>query len=360
MGPKIWQAVKRIPVIVALVVVVAIGAGLGYRAYRQGAINTATRVDPVRGVDEELFANIGGVDQWISIRGQDRNNPVLLLVHGGPGFAFSLLPKNVWYSWMHEFTVVRWDQRGAGRTYGKSGRLPSGITIERMAQDGVEVAEFVRARLHKPKIVLLGLSWGSMLGANMAHRRPDLFYAYVGTGQAVNQGKYKKIAYEELLAEARRRKNARALRELEAIGSPPWDTGRKEGVHTRWATTFESGQLPLSEAVSMVLFDSPDGPLDLFYFARGLLTSDEYFRDRVNALDIPSFGTQFAVPFFVFQGADDYVTPVAPVRDYVAAITTPRKELVLIPNAGHNVMATRSDEFLSLLIDRVRPLAMSP
>ena len=360
MGRKIWRAVKRVLLAVATLVVVVLVAGLSYRAYRHHAIDAATRIDPERGIDEEVFARIGGVEQWISIRGQDRNNPVLLLLHGGPGFTFSFLPRNMLFAWTRDFTVVRWDQRGAGRTYGKSGPLQEGITIDRMAQDGIEVAEFVRTRLDKPKIVLVGLSWGSMLGTKIAHDRPDLFYAYVGTGQAVNQGKYKKIAYEQLLDDARRRNNSQAVRELEAIGPPPWDVGRKEGVHTKWATKFEPGQQSLSEGISMVLFDSPYGPLDLYDFVRGLLTSDEYFRDRVKVLDIPSFGTDFGIPFFVFQGADDRVTPVAPVRDYVAAITAPRKALVLIPNAGHNVMATRSDEFLRLLIDRVRPLAVAP
>lgn len=340
--------------------VVVVAAGLGYRAYRHHAINVSTRIDLVQGIDEELFVRIGGVEQWISIRGQNRDNPVVLLLHGGPGMAFSFTSRDYFFSWTRDFTVVRWDQRGAGRTYGRSGPLSPGITIDRMAQDGIEVAEFLRMKLHKPKVVLIGLSWGSMIGAKIAHARPDLFYAYVGTGQAVNQGKFKKIAYEQLLAEATRRHNQQAVRELNAIGPPPWDEGRKEGVHTKWATSFEPGQPSFRQGVSMVLFETPDGPLDFVDFVRGLLSSDEYFRDQVKVLDIPSFGTDFAIPFFVFQGAEDNVTPVAPVRDYVASIRAPRKELVLIPNAGHSVMATRSDEFLALLLDRVRPLTLSP
>jgi pimeloyl-ACP methyl ester carboxylesterase len=360
MGRAIWRATKRVLLALGMLVVITIVGGLGYRAYRQHAIASATRIDPVQGVDEELFATIGGVEQWISIRGQNRNNPVVLLVHGGPGMAASFLPRDYFFSWTRDFTVVRWDQRGAGRSYGRSGPLAAGITIDRMSQDGIEVAVFLRAKLHKPKIVLVGLSWGSMLGAKIAHARPDLFYAYVGTGQAVNQGKFKKIAYERLLAEAARRHNDQAIRELNAIGPPPWDEGRKEGVHTKWATSFEPGQPSFRKGVSMVLFESPDGPLDFIHFARGLLSSDEYFREQVKVLDIPSFGTDFAIPFFVFQGAEDNVTPVAPVRDYVANIHAPRKELVLIPNAGHSVMATRSDEFLALLLDRVRPFATAP
>ena len=207
---------------------------------------------------------------------------------------------------------------------------------------------------------MIGLSWGSTLGAKIAHARPDLLYAYVGTGQAVNQGKFKRIAYEQLLAEAMRRHNDHAVRELKAVGPPPWDEGRKEGVHTKWATSFEPAQPSFWGGVSMVLFESPDGPRALVDFVRGLLSSDEYFRDQVKTLDVPSFGTDFSIPFFVFQGAEDLVTPVAPVREYAANIHAPQKQLVLIPNAGHSVLVTRSDEFLKLLLDRVRPLTISP
>lgn len=342
---------------VLALVIIALVAGAGYRAYRHSRIARATAIDPAQGVDEELFARIGGIDQWIGIRGRNRENPVLLIVHGGPGFAMSFMPREYFFDWTSEFTVAQWDQRGAGKTYGKSGPLGVGVTIDRMVQDGVEVAEFLRTRMQKPKIVLVGLSWGSMLGVRMARARPDLFYAYVGTGQSVNQYRYKRIAYEQVLAEARRRNNAQAIRELEAVGPPPYDSGSKEGVHTKWATRFEPGQMSRAEGISLVLFESPAGPLDLRDYIGGLIGSDEFFRDQQKSVDLPSLGTDFAMPFFVFQGAEDNVTPVSPVREYIDRITSPRKELVLIPNAGHNVIATRSDEFLKLLVEKVRPLA---
>jgi pimeloyl-ACP methyl ester carboxylesterase len=351
-----WKIAKLLVLGVLALIVVAIAAGAGYRWYRHSVIARATAIDRAAGIDEELFAKIGGIDQWIGIRGQNRENPVLLLVHGGPGFAMSFLPPNYFFGWTTAFTLAEWDQRGAGKTYGKSGPLAADVTIDRMVQDGIEVAELLRTKMRKPKIVLVGLSWGSMLAVRMAHARPDLFSAYVGTGQSVNQYKFKKIAYEQLLAEAHRRHDRQAIAELEAIGPPPWDVGSKEGVHTKWATRFEPGQMSRWKGASLVLFESPAGPLDLRDYIRGLLSSDSFFREQQKSVDLPSLGTDFALPFFVFQGADDNVTPVQPVRDYIASINAPHKELALIPNAGHNAMATRSDEFLRLLVEKVRPL----
>jgi pimeloyl-ACP methyl ester carboxylesterase len=189
----------------------------------------------------------------------------------------------------------------------------------------------------------------------MAYSRPDLFAAYVGTGQSVNQYRYKRIGYEEVLAEARRRHNAQAIRELVAAGPPPWTVPSGEGVHTKWATRFEPGQMSMREGIAMVLFESAGGPLDVRDFVKGLLSSDDFFREEQKSVDLSSL-RNFAIPFFVFQGAVDEVTPLPPVRAYVDSITAPRKELVLIPNAGHNAIVTRSGEFLKLLRDRVRPL----
>ena len=358
MRSRFWRVTKLASLGFLVLVLVPVGGALAYRAYRHHQIARATAIDPVSGVDESLFARIGGIDQWIAIRGQNRDNAVLLILHGGPGFALSPLPRNVYFGWTRHFTVVQWDQRGAGRTFGRSGPIDAEVTIERMALDGVEVAELLCGKLHQAKIVLVGLSWGSILGVEMVRARPDLFHAYVGTGQVVNQHEYKAVAYAQLLAEAHARNDPQAIEELEANGPPPYDSLSRASVHTKWANAFEAGQPSRRRVISAVLFESEAGPRALRDYMRGLANSQNHFRDQVEAVDLRALGTDFAVPFFVFQGAADNVTPVAPVREYVDRVTAPRKQLVLLENAGHSAMATRSDEFLRLLLEWVRPLAI--
>jgi pimeloyl-ACP methyl ester carboxylesterase len=122
-------------------------------------LNAAAQTLPVRAperVKEEMFVRIGDIDQWITITGDDRNNPVVLFLHGGPGDAWSPFADAMFAGWEKDFTLVQWDQRGAGRTYGKSGpSIEATMTVERMAQDGVEVAEFLTRELHKKKIIIL-------------------------------------------------------------------------------------------------------------------------------------------------------------------------------------------------------------
>ena len=113
-------------------------------------------------IDQSDFVPIGGIDQWISIKGQDRANPVLLVVHGGPGEA--QWPRAAKYKpWEAAFTVVQWDQRGAGHTYGRYGTSTPDLNLARISKDGVELADYLCRSLGKKKIIVLGHSWGSIV-----------------------------------------------------------------------------------------------------------------------------------------------------------------------------------------------------
>ena len=131
-------------------------------------------------IQEARYVTLGGIEQWITIRGADRANPVLLLIHGGPGDAQSAL-RSTYAVYEKDFTIVQWDQRGAAKTYLKNPNSPP--EPERVELDGIELAQYLCSYLTKKKILLLGHSWGSYLAVGMVQRRPELFAAYVGTGQ---------------------------------------------------------------------------------------------------------------------------------------------------------------------------------
>ncbi|HEY0896447.1 MAG TPA: alpha/beta fold hydrolase, partial [Sphingobacteriaceae bacterium] len=162
-------------------------------------------------VSEAGFIRIGGLEQWVTIESADRSNPVILFLHGGPGSTMTPYSEAVYGQWKKEFTLVNWDQRGAGRTYGRN--VPDGageefwaehpLTVERMTADGIELSEYLVKNFGKRKIILVATSWGSVLGARMALARPDLFLAYVGHSQIVNSAEGFKHAFENTLRLAR-------------------------------------------------------------------------------------------------------------------------------------------------------------
>ncbi len=183
-------------------------------------------IDSEKGIDEASYVPIGGIDQWVTIRGEDRNNPVLLFLHGGPGDVTNPWTLVLFAAWEKQFTVVQWDQRGAGRTLRKTGpSIATTMTLDRMAQEGIELAEYLRKHLGKDKIVLVAHSFGSILGVRMVGSRPDLFYAYVGTGQVADETKNWAVGYEALLKKARALGNQRAIEELRRVGPPPYKSG---------------------------------------------------------------------------------------------------------------------------------------
>ncbi|MGE3888665.1 MAG: alpha/beta fold hydrolase, partial [Vicinamibacterales bacterium] len=168
-------------------------------------------------VEEAGFVPIGGIEQWVGVKGADRSNPVILVVHGGPGE--TQWPVASKYApWEQRFTVVQWDQRGAGRTFGRNGAATPEVNLDRITRDGIEVVEHLRRTLGKQKVIVLGHSWGSIVAVHMVQRRPELFAAYVGTGQVASWKASVNMQFDRLLERARRDHDAETLRDLEAIG----------------------------------------------------------------------------------------------------------------------------------------------
>jgi pimeloyl-ACP methyl ester carboxylesterase len=346
-----------------LLLVLAVGSGLGYRAWRQHEGEAAMRIAAPNGVDDALFVEIGGTQQWITIRGQDRANPVILVLHGGPGSAIAgLAPAFV--PWEREFTVVQWDQPGAGRTFRAAGRsIAPDLTIESMVDDGIELTEWLRRRLGKDKIVLLGWSWGTILGVNMAKSRPDLFAAYVGTGQVVVMEEGEAIAYASVLAKARLRHDAAAIAELEALGAPPYASLEEIATQRKWATTYEFGMSLEASFVLPQLFAPRTQLADIYDLALATAASGTHFvgsamNGPMTQVDLRQLGSDFVLPMFVIQGTADDFTPAELSRAWLGSLAAPQKAFVPIEKAGHFALTAHGEEFLQALREHVRPLAV--
>jgi len=327
--------------------------------------NATTQPLPARApapVREEMFVRIGGIDQWITIKGDDRNNPVVLFLHGGPGDALSPFAEATYAGWEKDFTLVQWDQRGAGRTYGKSGpSIEPTMTVERMVDDGIEVAQFLTKHLNKKKITIKGGSWGSILGIYMAHARPDLFYAYVGNAQLVNTRKNDLASYTRVLELARAAGDQQAISALTTIGPPPWDSLKKWPVFRKWRLVYQAKRVtaPPAPVTLSPEYASPEeqaqyASADDFSFLHfwGMKMSGP-----LQDVDLPALGTDFAIPIFILQGQEDLTALPELAKAYFDSIKAPRKQFYLVPGTGHESSATELEITLKVLIEQVRPLA---
>lgn len=315
-------------------------------------------------VSEQSFVQIGGIPQWITIRGEDRNNPVVLFLHGGPGDVLSPYADSIYGAWDHYFTLVQWDQRGAGRTFTKNGSsIEPTVTVDRMAQDGIEVAEYLIKHLHKKKIVILGGSWGSILGVYMAHTRPDLFYAYVGAAQIVNWQEDLAAGYARVLAMARAGGNQQAITALSAIGPPPWHLVAKWPVYRKWKNIYQAKLVtaPPNRATISPEYASPQ---EQAQYAAGDDFSFMHFwgptlSGPLMKVDLPALGTTFAIPIFIIQGQEDLTAAPELAKAYFDSIKAPRKQFYLVPGTGHEDSATSLALTLKVLLEQVRPLTLT-
>lgn len=349
------MVIKKRPIVLILAillsVVVLAAIFLAYCSYRYSKV---MEVDVSVGINEEMYETIGGSQQWIQIRGRDRNNPVILWLNGGPGF--STIPQTFFHVPLEkDFTVVMWDQRGEGKSYAFSGpSIASTMTIDHMAADGVELAEFLKQHLDVEKIVIMGHSWGSILGVRMAQMRPDLFSAYIGTGQVVNLREAMELEYPSILDMARNSENDQAVKELEAAGPPPYNKVSDYIIPIRWANAFD--------AVAPSEPDRRNTLATIWAFFRLFVLTDNSVREGIAfsqkimlepMLDevIPELGTDFEVPVIFIQGSEDKLSPTSLVRQYYDSISAPEKKMIVLENAGHLAILRNRELFRDALLD---------
>ena len=334
----------------------AVIAGALYRALRQRRAASHLKIALPAGIDEEGFVRLGAIDQWVSIRGEDRANPVLLLLHGGPGMSYSLLTPLL-RAWEEHFTVVQWDQRGAGKTFGRNGKRGSGdMTFARLTDDGIELVEHLRSRLGHERVVLLSSSMGTLVGLPMVKRRPDLFSAYVGTD--LNTGMTDR-AYRRTLERLRAIGETRAAAALEGIGADGsrWDVRAWNLMARSTGKTVEVGPRLEELFFPRALLAPRHSLRDLVHLIAGVGFSTTRLFRQFMSFDARRLGARFEVPFFVFQGEADPFTLTELAEEYFRSVDAPTKHFALIRGAGHLAAFTRPEEFLAELLAHVRPLA---
>ena len=322
------------------------------------------------GILEEDFVDLGGHPQYIRIRGRDKDNPVLLDLHGGPGGAQSGMTHRGFRPLADYFTVVEWDQRGAGKSLGDETLIPT-MTYERMVADTVELIEHLQQRLGVEKVILVGHSWGSMLGIGVIQERPDLIAAYVGVGQALIWNP----AFEEtkrlILAAAKEAGDTDVIASLEAL--PEKWPGASE--HDAYMERIETIQGPLSRygaglhaandtnvLKSDLVIDAVLSPTTEIGEMIRMLSPNTVTMSLIEDLQHRDFreqlGYEYQVPMFIFQGEHDWQTPTTLVRPWFSEITAPHKEYIAFENSAHMVINEESGKYLVELVNRVRPFAL--
>jgi len=340
-------------------------AGPDSRADAVKIIADMRRIVTPQGIEQTRAVRIGGIEQWISVRGTDRRNPVLLFLHGGPGYV--AMPTS-WYfqrGWEEYFTVVQWDQRGAGKTYAANDpvKIAPTLTRARMLQDAEEMVAFLRKEFGKDRIFVLGHSWGSSLGIQLARRHPDWLHAYIGIGQITDGMESERRGWRFALDAARRDGNADAIRDLESIApyaAPGKPLALKDlYLQRKWlgrygGAVYGRTGFDAEGAAAKLAPEYTDADLRTMWDATEFSTSR--MLTDVLAQDF-STTTTFDCPIVIFNGRHDYNVSSSSTAEWFAKVKAPAKQLVWFENSAHEIFNEEPGKTLVSLVRYARPFA---
>ena len=311
-------------------------------------------IDTLEGVQ------LGGITQWIRVRGADASNPVLLLMQQGPGLPIINEARRLEHLLGLEkaFTVIYWDQRGTGLS-SPSLRKNSNrfeISVARMVDDTVTLLELLRDRFGGSTFVA-GFSFGATFAAQAAVRRPELVAALVAAGMDIDVPTAENNAYAFALNTARRRGNRRAIRQLEAIGPPPHTTVKQFITRARWVANFggvatNTNINSLRRALVVSLARSPDySAADVIRTFRGISASQAALLPQLATTDLVRTMPRLDVPIVMVQGRLDQVAPGEAAQRFYDSLTAPSKQLVWFERSAHTPHLEEPAKFRDLLMN---------
>jgi pimeloyl-ACP methyl ester carboxylesterase len=304
---------------------------------------------------------LGGIEQAILVQGEKESNPVLLFLHGGPGVPLIPFVRDVdaHAKLQKHFVMVYWDQRGAGYSY-HSGIPVESMNIAQFLADTYELVDILRTRFQTSKIYLVGHSWGSLLGVLTVARHPELFYAYVGIGQAVDLRENEHASYQFAVEAATKTDNRRALQQLTAIGPPPYPSYKEMLVERKWVQRLGGGNRTTNTYPTFLLGSVSSASSTTISFGDALdwlpgpYFSLKHLWQELQSVNLFRQAPTLDVPVYFLAGRHDYYAPSLIVQRYYHELSAPKgKTFIWFEHSAHTPPAEEPDKFYDILVNTV-------
>ena len=311
---------------------------------------------PENAVSELIKVELNGRKQWISIRGHDKDNPVLLFLAGGPGGTQMAAVRHELSRLEKHFVVVNWDQPGSGKSYGVKNE--GKITVDTYIDDGIALTEYLISRFSTEKIYLIGESWGSALGIFLINKKPDYYHAFIGTGQMVDFEETERLDYAKALEIAEQKGDKSLINRLRRNGVPPYygdDVTWKSAVYLNYLSAYMANLPEIHNPGYNTLRDifSPEyGISDKINYIRGVVYTFNEVYQQLYDIDLRKDYTSLNVPVYFFLGRYDYNAPTSLVEEYYELLDAPQKEILWFEHSAHSPWINESDKFINEVLSR--------
>lgn len=357
---------KIMAYIIGLIIITLVGIMVWLKIVSPGTTKPFTNLNGEiidNSIAEVAYLEINGIKQFVLIRGENINNPVLLMLHGGPGSPQAHLNCKYNSELEKHYVVVNWDQRGAGASYYDS-ISSQNLSIDILINDTKTLTNYLRERFNQDKIFILGHSWGSYLGMRTIKKYPELYYAYIGIGQVSNQQKSEEMSYDFVYNKAKETNNTNAIKQLEKIGRPKNGVYRNPSksmmVERKWVSNFGGAAVGFTQKDFMRIFIMPMLTFkeyrtkDKFNYVKGMNKTQKIIWETLMNEQLNDIVKEVKVPVYILQGVNDYQTVYSLAKSYFDSLSAPKKEFISFTNSAHMLPYNKEiDKFHDILINKI-------
>lgn len=316
-----------------------------------------------KGIQEAKYIELGGIKQYVQIRGENVDNPIIVFLHGGPGVPMTFLSYYYQRALEDDYTIVNWEQRGCGRTYYENiDNNKSQLSTENLINDLDELVDYLRFRFNKNKIIIMGHSWGTVLGTRYIKEKPEKVDMYIGISQIINFKDSKILAAEKSIELAKEKNDVDFVNEisrrLEKFKNDYENTSNIKGIDLdNYSKLVQlnlkytmSGKEMGALKQSFLFMTSPD--VNMKDFKWSFMGTEKLFdleEPLMNSLffdfDLNNEDANYEVPVYFISGDSDWTIPYVETENYYKRVQAPKKSMVIVKDAGHAVMLDNRDEF---------------
>jgi pimeloyl-ACP methyl ester carboxylesterase len=294
---------------------------------------TAYLADAQNPIDSAGMIKIGGIDQYVQVKGTDNSKPLLLFLHGGPGNSVISYAEKFTSELQKHFIVVQWDQRETGQTLARNkSNLP--LTVAQFESDTHSLIDSLLKRFNQPKLYLAGHSWGTVLGFYIAKNYPELLYAYIPICPMIDQLESERIILELMREKASKEKNQKAIAELSTV-KIPFETGEQLYLHRKWLLDFNGAKA--------------------FSKTRVITWTQTWLPvfNEASKNNLMKTTTVLRCPVYFCVGRKDYQTNSLITKKYFDLLNAPKKDLFWFENSGHSVPSSEPTRLQQIIVTKI-------